>query len=123
MAGVFHFSAQEIPAKQMASINKADNKVSGNKRPRAEGDRIAAAPSGVSFKSKLMNSSNPYSWVGFGAGREKLKINPGDFQFDEGPNGTELLMSSDIKAQLYKAWGLGSVAFANLYPLTVSFSA
>ncbi|KAL5849896.1 hypothetical protein ACOSQ4_007909 [Xanthoceras sorbifolium] len=100
MAGVFQFSSQETSAKQMAGRNEAENEVSGNKRPRAEGDRIAAAPSGVSFKSKLMNSSNLDSWVGFGAGREKLKINPGDFQFEEGPNGTELLMSFDIKAQL-----------------------
>ncbi|KAL5816795.1 hypothetical protein ACOSQ3_025173 [Xanthoceras sorbifolium] len=76
---VFQFSAQETPAKQMASRNEAENEVSSNKRPRAEGDRIAAAPSSVSFKSKLMNSSNPDLWVGFGAGREKLKINPGDF--------------------------------------------
>ncbi|KAL5823537.1 hypothetical protein ACOSQ4_021437 [Xanthoceras sorbifolium] len=103
MAGVFQFSTQETPAKQMAGRNEAENEVSGNKRPQAEGDRIAAAPSGVSFKSKLMNSSNPDSWVGFGVGRKKLKINPGDFQFEEGPNGIELLMSSDIKAQLCKA--------------------
>ncbi|KAL5836780.1 hypothetical protein ACOSQ3_013949 [Xanthoceras sorbifolium] len=82
----------------MAGRNEAENEVSGNKRPRAEGDRIAAAPSDVIFKSKLMNSSNPNSWVGFGAGREKLKINLGDFQFEEGLNGTELLMSSDVKA-------------------------
>ncbi|KAL5827813.1 hypothetical protein ACOSQ4_019610 [Xanthoceras sorbifolium] len=70
---------KETPAKQMTGRNEAENEVLGNKRPRVEGDRIAAAQSGVSFKSKLMNSSNPDSWVGFGAGREKLKINPGDF--------------------------------------------
>ncbi|KAL5806756.1 hypothetical protein ACOSQ3_029644 [Xanthoceras sorbifolium] len=33
MAGVFQFSAQETPAKQMTSRNEAENEVSGNKRP------------------------------------------------------------------------------------------
>ncbi|KAL5777519.1 hypothetical protein ACOSP7_010445 [Xanthoceras sorbifolium] len=68
-----------------------------------------------------MNSSNPYSWVGFGAGREKLKINPGDFQFDEGPNGTELLMSSDIKAQLYKAWSNALILKIMRRPHTLNY--
>ncbi|KAL5853023.1 hypothetical protein ACOSQ3_008141 [Xanthoceras sorbifolium] len=51
MAGIFQFSAQETSAKQMAGRKEAENEVSGNKRPRAEGDRIAAAPKGLSFKS------------------------------------------------------------------------
>ncbi|KAL5852833.1 hypothetical protein ACOSQ3_007951 [Xanthoceras sorbifolium] len=68
-----------------------------------------------------MNSSNLDSWVGFGAGREKLKINPGDFQFEEGPNGTELLMSFDIKAQLCKAWSNALICKIMGRPYTLNY--
>ncbi|KAL5831663.1 hypothetical protein ACOSQ4_017017 [Xanthoceras sorbifolium] len=64
MAGIFKFSAEEEPGMNVKGSAEAVQDISGSKRARADGDGSAKMPRSVSFKSKLMNSSHPDSWVG-----------------------------------------------------------
>ncbi|KAL5763131.1 hypothetical protein ACOSP7_019395 [Xanthoceras sorbifolium] len=47
---------------------------------------------------------NPKCWKGFGAAKEKLKIDQGDCILTEGPEGPEMSLSEGLKAKLSKSW-------------------
>ncbi|KAL5805480.1 hypothetical protein ACOSQ4_028213 [Xanthoceras sorbifolium] len=70
MAGIFKFSAEDEQRMKVKGSAEAVREISDTKRARADGNGLIKTPSNMSFKSKLMNSSNPDSWVGFGAKRE-----------------------------------------------------
>ncbi|KAL5823356.1 hypothetical protein ACOSQ4_021256 [Xanthoceras sorbifolium] len=95
MVEFFKFAARNEPAKQMEIVVESEHEVFSAKRAKAECKTAKVVPrvtGGASFKLKLMNMANPSCWVGFGAKKEKLKNNPGDIQFEEGPSGTKMLL-------------------------------
>ncbi|KAL5831295.1 hypothetical protein ACOSQ4_016649 [Xanthoceras sorbifolium] len=53
-------------------------------------------PSTNSFKSKLMNMSNPGTQSGFGTHKERLKIDEGDITISKGPCEPMMDISEDL---------------------------
>ncbi|KAL5833045.1 hypothetical protein ACOSQ3_016719 [Xanthoceras sorbifolium] len=53
-------------------------------------------PSTNSFKSKLLNMSNPGTRSGFGTHKERLKIDEGDITISKGPCGPMMDISEDL---------------------------
>ncbi|KAK3185201.1 hypothetical protein Dsin_032487 [Dipteronia sinensis] len=110
----FVFSAQQSFSAGVNPISTNSFEISGSaKRPRAEstplgrGDVAVEIPSkdGLgSFKSKLLQMSNPSSWSGLGSATEKLQFDQQDIQISEGPSGLRMCFSSKLKAQLQKPW-------------------
>ncbi|KAL5758373.1 hypothetical protein ACOSP7_020984 [Xanthoceras sorbifolium] len=105
MTGIFNFSAQPSPTKlmEMKAVPPSENPRC--KRARAENEEIVEhqrRKEGESFKLKLLNIASPGSWSGFGAGNEKLRIDPSDIVVVEGLSGPVMKLSSELKLQLYK---------------------
>ncbi|KAK3195831.1 hypothetical protein Dsin_027141 [Dipteronia sinensis] len=48
--------------------------------------------------------ASPSSWSGFGASKERLKIEQDDVMISDGPNGPIMKLSPKLKEQLYKPW-------------------
>ncbi|KAL5838546.1 hypothetical protein ACOSQ3_015715 [Xanthoceras sorbifolium] len=81
---IFNFSAQSTE-EENATTN-GSNPSSNSKRARSktvEEERSKHAT--ASLKSTLLNMANPKCWKGFGAAKEKLKIEQGDCILTEGP--------------------------------------
>ncbi|KAL5819735.1 hypothetical protein ACOSQ4_023577 [Xanthoceras sorbifolium] len=77
MDEIFTFSAQLRPEEVENGSPKLPKKHLSSKRAGADQEEkvlVARKSLSDSFKAKLMNSLNPYSWAGFGAKKEKLKI-------------------------------------------------
>ncbi|KAL5767860.1 hypothetical protein ACOSQ2_014643 [Xanthoceras sorbifolium] len=69
-------------------INKSPNTNTSSKCARGEVEEqlpIERRVAAESFKSKLMNSTNPSNWMGGGSGRRKLKIEKGDITMKDVP--------------------------------------
>ena len=108
MAAAFRFSAQPEQLKHSEDLKgKPPDPVTSSKRARPDdasvSDRVRPAM-GESFKSKLVNASNPNQWQGFGAGKDKLKIADGDITVTVGPTGPAMKLSDGLKTQLCRPW-------------------
>ncbi|KAL5797474.1 hypothetical protein ACOSQ2_002294 [Xanthoceras sorbifolium] len=57
-----------------------------------------------SFKTKLLEVSNPSNWKGFGDGKENITIEDSDFVLVEGSNGQDVILSEELKSKLRKPW-------------------
>ncbi|KAL5803163.1 hypothetical protein ACOSQ4_031468 [Xanthoceras sorbifolium] len=57
-----------------------------------------------SFKSRLLGLSNPSTWEGFGAKRERIKFEEDDVIITEDLEGPVMTLSPSIKEQLCKPW-------------------
>ncbi|KAL5824768.1 hypothetical protein ACOSQ3_020831 [Xanthoceras sorbifolium] len=63
---------------------------------------------GGSFKTKLMGSSNPGEWSGFGSGNPPVSINEDDIVYGEGEFGPSMKLSMKLKEKLAKPWSNAS---------------
>ena len=87
MVAAFLFSAQPTSRNSEDLKDKPPDPKSSTKRARSNDDEesdILRSSMGESFKSKLLNASNPNQWQGFGSGKERLKISEGDITITEG---------------------------------------
>ncbi|KAK0591926.1 hypothetical protein LWI29_010382 [Acer saccharum] len=104
---MFVFSAHQEAEKHGMTKEKPPDNTFTAKRARAQEDAeesLLRKSVGVSFKSKLLGTSNPSNWSGFGTGNERLKIEEGDITFVEGTDGPSMKLSPELKIQLCKPW-------------------
>ncbi|KAK2638984.1 hypothetical protein Ddye_026779 [Dipteronia dyeriana] len=100
MEEVFKFSAQPLKVKPPDTGTTV-------KRARTQGDEDVGnlrKPVSDSFKAKLISTSSSGTWLGFGIGKEKLKIEDGDISIVEGPNGPAMKLFTEFKFHLCITW-------------------
>ncbi|KAL5860984.1 hypothetical protein ACOSQ4_002280 [Xanthoceras sorbifolium] len=92
MAEHLVFSAQHPPKKIVEGLGGGANPEFHCKRARSDCEDLSAMPQRErvdSFKTKLLEVSNPSNWKGFGDGKENIPIEDSDFVLVEGSNGEE----------------------------------
>ncbi|KAL5746934.1 hypothetical protein ACOSQ2_024231 [Xanthoceras sorbifolium] len=96
MEDVFISFAKESPVVMKDVTNLQPKSTFSSKRALSEADcETPRKPMCASSKSKLMG--NPISCSGFGAPREKLNIGQNDVTYVEGPNGSAMRISAELK--------------------------
>ena len=124
MEEIFTFSSQPVQEGAKILKDKPPDPRMSVKRSRLHSDvdggelRISADSS---FKSKLLGQSSQGNWSGFGAAKEKLKIEDGDILIDEGLNGPNMRLSEKLKQQLCKPWSNALILKIMGRPHTLSF--
>ncbi|KAK2642539.1 hypothetical protein Ddye_024302 [Dipteronia dyeriana] len=107
MEDVFMFDAQPESVTIEVGKEKPPDSKNSAKRARSqeaeEGFPLRKTGS-KSFKTKLLSASSPDSWKGFGTGKQKLTIEDGDISYLDGPNGTLMKLSEELKLKLCKPW-------------------